>query len=136
MISLRTGDEKPWISRAGGIPVESDFDRIQEPLRSRRLLFAARGLDLAGDNVDGMLESRDADDVTDGVEGGESSNWSKSGSSGRATAQVLYIVVVLGFPSACTKSILRGGSSTKEGTEELKTGSGFVTSRCRSECLT
>lgn len=56
------------------MPVESDFDRIHEPLRSRRLLFAARGLDLAGDKVDGMLESRDADDVTDGVEGGESSN--------------------------------------------------------------
>ena len=100
MISLRTPEEKPWISSAGGMPVERGFDRIHEPLRSRRLLFAARGRDLQGEMVDGMLESRDAEDLTDGVEGGESSNWSKSGSSGRATARGLNIIVEVGFPSA------------------------------------
>lgn len=133
MIFLRTPDEKPWISRAGGIPVDRDFDMTHEPLRSRRLLFAARGLDLGGDILDGILDSRDAEDFTEGVEGGESSNWAKSGSSGRATARVLYIIVAVGFPSVFSKFILAELFTYKRGHRRVaRSGSGFVTSRRRS----
>lgn len=91
MISWRTGEEKPWISSAGGMPLDWDLDMIHDPLRSRRLLLALRGLDLKGDIADRMLDSRDANDLTDGVEAGESSKWSKSGSCGKRSSRVLDI---------------------------------------------
>lgn len=101
MMALRIGEENPWISSAGGMPVDKGLESVQVPLRSRRDLVA-RILDLWGnDMLEGiLLESRDVVDFTDGVDGGESSRKSsKSGSSGRDIAAVIEFLLFFQDPS-------------------------------------
>lgn len=114
MISLRTVEEKPWISSAGGMPLERDLDMTHEPLRSRRVLLALRGLGLSAEVVDGTLDAREVEDLMEGVEGGESSKCSKSGSRGKGSIRVLDIVAAGSFRLSCGRSFSRSYTCAKE----------------------
>lgn len=106
-MALRTGEVKPWISSAGGIPLDRGLESVQVPERSRRDFlgfFGVRDLGRWGKLGDCRRECREVDDWTDGDEGGESLKWSKSGSSGKAC--MLDPGDSINSMSACTPIVL------------------------------